>query len=87
MGAERLSKTLFLITMAAPPPMEHSFRELLLAEGVHPELIDYLEGKSIATAARLANYCDSRKEVRDLLVDACLATQNDRSQATILIGL
>ena len=73
--------------MAAPAPMEHSFRELLVAEQVHPDLIDYLEAKSITTAARLANYCDSRKEVRDLLVDACQATQNDRTQATIVIGL
>ena len=67
--------------------MEHSFRELLVAEQVHPDLIDYLEAKSITTAARLANYCDSRKEVRDLLVDACQATQNDRTHATIVIGL
>ena len=90
-GTKIPSKTSFffcaLITMAAPAPMEHSFRELLVAEQVHPDLIDYLEAKSITTAARLANYCDSRKEVRDLLVDACQATQNDRTQATIVIGL
>ena len=73
--------------MASASVMSHYFREVLLADGAHGDLILYLEHKSITSAARLASFCDDRTEVRDLLVNFCRTTANARGQATILIGL
>ena len=67
--------------------MTHTFRKLLLAEGVNPDLIAHMESKNILSASRLANYCDNRTEVRDVLVNVCRSARDDRGQATILIGL
>lgn len=58
-----------------------------MAEGVDATLIEFLRSKKFTSSARLADYCETRAEVRELLVDGCPETRGGGSKYALLIGV
>ena len=58
--------------------MKPEFRNMLEKEMLPVPLIEYMESENILDAADLAFYCDSRQQLKDLLIDRVAETRDQR---------
>ena len=70
-----------------PPRMEQSFFDALMEEETPPPLITYMAEGASWNLQRLRNYCHSKQEVVDLLVDAVDETRGKRKWAVAMCGM
>ena len=60
--------------------MQMSFKDLLDAGGIIPELIAHLDDRGIHRVDVLASYVDTRQNVRQVLVGPCRETTLERNE-------
>ena len=63
--------------------MDRSFEVDLVAKHVHAEIIERLKTLGLTSRSLLANFCDSKQDVRSRLCDSCLGLGGDAKSADI----